>query len=433
MSELRRALVEFITAHPQRAFVIALSGGLDSRTLLHVAALLRDEFGITLRAVHVHHGLQPDSAQWAQRCGAWCGEAGVDLDIARVQVLRIGELGMEAAARAARHAAFAERLGDDEVLLTAQHRDDQAETFLLRALRAPGFDGLAGMRPLRRFARGWMARPWLAISRDQIRAEALAAKLEWIDDPSNTDIAHDRNFLRHDILPRLLQRWPQAAAALAHAAARNADAVELAEGEVRRRLARLQRLDPALLDVRVLDEPDGIAIALIRSWLRELALPNPPPPVLTEALRQMRSARADRVPEVRWPGGVMRRYRDNLHAEHGATVADLVEQHWDTRESLRLENGLVLPALPALFDFPLRVSARCGGEKLQLHAGASRRPVRLLLQEYGVPPWQRERLPYLWHADRLLAVGDLFLDHGFADLLRGAGIAWRVESAPRWG
>lgn len=433
MSEPLHALTAFIASSPSRALILALSGGLDSRTLLHVTASLRDALGFGLRAIHVDHGLHPDSARWADSCRAWCDAFDVPIDIVRVKVERIGELGLEAAARAARHAAFAEALGEDEVLLAAQHRDDQAETFLLRALRSPGYDGLAGMRPLRRFARGWLARPWLDVPRAAIRAEADAAGLEWIDDPSNADTALDRNFLRHEIMPKLTQRWPQAIAALATSAQRAGDLLALAEPEVLRLLARHRDLDPAVLDVRALDLPEGTAMAVVKAWLRDLGLPNPPPSALREMQRQMRAAGADRVPEVRWPGGVMHRYRDRLHARAPIDTVPIRERSWSPDQPIRLDDARVLPALPGLFDAPLRVMPRQGGEKIQLRANASRRPLRLLLQEYGVPPWQRDSLPYLWQDDTLLAVGDLFLDAGFAARLREADCIWRIESGPRPG
>jgi tRNA(Ile)-lysidine synthase len=433
MSEPRRALAEFVAHAPQRRFLVALSGGLDSRTLLHVAASLRHDAGYELRAIHVDHGLHPASAQWAERCRAWCAAVAVPIDIVRVQVTRIAELGLEAAARAARHAAFADALAEDEVLLAAHHRDDQAETFLLRALRSPGYDGLAGMRPLRRFARGWLARPWLDVSRAAIRAEAEAADLHWIEDPSNADLALDRNFLRHEILPRLAQRWPQAAAALAGTAERAGDLLALAEPEVQRLLARHRDLDPGVLDVRALDLPAGIAITVLKAWLRDLALPNPPPSALRETLRQMRGARADRVPEVRWPGAVMRRYRERLHAQAAVAAIPLRAQAWSPEHDLRLDDGRVLPALPGLFDALLWVKPRHGGERLRLRPDGPRRPVRLLLQEFGVPPWQRDALPCLWQDDTLLAVGDFFLDAGFAARLRAAGRVWRIESGSQPG
>ncbi len=433
MTRARAAFTDFVVRSPQHRFVVALSGGLDSRTLLHVAASLRHELGFDLRAIHVDHGLHPDSARWAECCRDWCAALAVPVDVVRVQVERIAELGLEAAARAARHTAFSERMGEDEVLLAAHHRDDQAETFLLRALRSPGYDGLAGMRPLRRFARGWLARPWLDVARSAIRAEAEAAGLDWIDDPSNADIALDRNFLRHEILPRLAQRWPQAVTALATSAERAADLLALAEPEVQRLLAHHRDLDPAVLDTRVLDLADGSAFAVIKAWLRDLGLPNPPPSALREMHRQMRDARADRVPEVRWPGGVMYRYRDRLHAGAPMASVPLLEQAWSSDAALVLPDARMLPALPGLFDAPLRIAPRRGGEKIRLHANASRRPVRLLLQEYGVPPWRRDALPYLWQGETLIAVGDLFLDAGFSARLREAGRVWRIETPARSG
>lgn len=430
MSDPRRALATFIARAPQQRFVVALSGGLDSRTLLQVAAAMRGDLGFALRAIHVDHELNPDSAGWAERCREWCAALDVPIDIVRVAVTRIAELGLEAAARAARHAAFSQRLDDDEVLLVAHHRDDQAETFLLRALRSPGYDGLAGMRPMRRFARGWLARPWLDVPRAAIHAEATASGLDWIDDPSNADIALDRNFLRHQILPILARHWPQAVAALATSATRAADLLALAEPEVHRLLARHRGLDPNALDVRVLELGEGTAVAVLKAWLRELALPNPPPTALREMQRQMRDARADRIPEVRWAGGVMYRYRNQLHARAPREMIPMRSRCWISECALRLEDGQLLPAIPGVFDAPLRIQPRRGGEKIRLRANAARRPVRLLLQEYGVPPWQRDALPYLWQGDTLIAVGDLFLDATFAARLRDAGHVWRIETGP---
>ena len=145
------------------------------------------------------------------------------------------------------------------------------------------------------------------------------------------------------------------------------------------------------------------------------------------------TARADRVPQVQWPGGVLYRYRSRLYATTPASSAPLPACDWLAQAPLRLPDGRVLPALPGLFDAPLRVAPRRGGEKIRLHAQRPRRPLRLLLQEYGVPPWQRAQLPYLWQGDTLLAVGDLFLDAAFAERLRDAGHVWRVESAPQPG
>src|SRR5690606_11238161 len=190
----------------ERPLLLGYSGGLDSGALLQ---LLAADAGVRqrgLRAIHVHHGLHPDADAWALHCASVCGDLDVALDVVRVEVARDSGSGLEAAARAARHAAFQSALRSDEVLVLGHHLDDQAETFLLRALRASGVDGLAAMRPWRRFGRGWMWRPLLDIPRADLLEHARTRGLHWVEDPSNDSEAHDRNFLRRQVLPLLRTR-----------------------------------------------------------------------------------------------------------------------------------------------------------------------------------------------------------------------------------
>ncbi len=177
------------------AVCVAFSGGLDSSVLLHWLAHLPRQRRPRLRALHVHHGLQAQADAWDQHCRRVCATLGLPLEVRRVQVRRDSGEGLEAAARAARHAVFAQELLPNEWLATAHHRDDQAETFLLRALRASGPDGLAAMRPLRDYAQGKLWRPLLELPHARLLAYAQAHGLDWIEDPSNGDTRHDRNFL----------------------------------------------------------------------------------------------------------------------------------------------------------------------------------------------------------------------------------------------
>ncbi|HEY4528819.1 MAG TPA: tRNA lysidine(34) synthetase TilS, partial [Luteimonas sp.] len=199
--------------------VVALSGGLDSTVLLHRLAARPELRRRGLRAIHVHHGLHADADAWAGHCGQACAALGVPLRVLRVAVPRDSGFGPEGAARSARQAAFADALDADEVLALAHHLDDQAETFLLRALRASGPDGLAAMRPWRRFGPGWMWRPLLQQPRARIEAWARAHGLAWIEDPANADPAHARSLLRHRVMPLLRSHWPGADAAFARSAA----------------------------------------------------------------------------------------------------------------------------------------------------------------------------------------------------------------------
>src|SRR3546814_1922150 len=187
--------------------------GLDSVVLLHLLCARPEVRNAGLRAIHVHHGLQSVADDWASHCRALCEALDVPLQVVDVDVERDSGFGLEAAARAARRRAFAAALRDDEVLALAHHRDDQAETFLLRALRASGPDGLAAMLPWQRFANGWLWRPLLDVPRASLLSHARAHGLRWIADPSNEDTAHDRNFLPHRALPLPRARWPDATAA----------------------------------------------------------------------------------------------------------------------------------------------------------------------------------------------------------------------------
>ncbi len=218
-NEIASLLQEAVASGPDgaspAALLVGYSGGLDSTVLLHALAMAHPG---KVRAIHVHHGLHPEADGWAIHCERTCDALGVPLVVARVDVADIAA-GPEAAARAARHTAFHAHLHEGEWLALGHHRDDQAETFLLRALRGSGPDGLAAMRPWRRFGAGTLWRPLLGIGRDALLAYARAHGLAWIDDPSNDDDAFDRNFLRNGVMPLLRKRWPQADAVFARSAA----------------------------------------------------------------------------------------------------------------------------------------------------------------------------------------------------------------------
>ena len=427
------------------AVVVGLSGGLDSTVLLHRLARQPGFRDRGLRALHVHHGLHPDADAWALHCARLCAELGVALDVHRVDVARDSGLGPEAAARAARHAAFAAGLGTGDILALAHHLDDQAETFLLRALRASGPDGLAAMRPWRRFAGGWMWRPLLGTPRAALRAWAERHGLAWIEDPANADPAHDRSVLRHQVLPLLRARWPGAAAALARSAALCGDAADLLAAED---AAVLDALLAAPAGAAAEDAADGApshtrslsAAALralpaprrarvLRAWISGQGLP-PLPGSAMATVERMLDARDDALTEYRWSGAALRRWRGQLHAMplRPPPPRDWL-LHWDGRTPLPLPAGgrLLLEGAPA-FERPLHVHARRGGERMQLPGRGHTHALKHLLQDAGVPPWKRAYIPLLSApGGGLLAAGDRLLSARFHDWLeaRGARLHWQ--------
>lgn len=423
--------LNLLPAHAASHVWVAFSGGLDSTVLLHRLAhdaVIRRQ---GLSAVHVHHGLQAEADAWAAHCATVCHALDVPLRTVRVQVDRERGDGLEAAARHARHAAFAATMGHGDVLAIAHHRDDQAETFLLRALRASGPDGLAAMRPWRTFAPGWLWRPLLETPRDDVHAYARAHALAWIEDPSNARIDLDRNFLRHDVLPLLERRWPQAKAAFARSATLSADAADLLADQDASWLARAATADPAAMRVEPLREASAAQRArVLRRWIAELSLPPLPAEGVAHIEAHLLDARTDAQAAFAWQDAIVRRWRDLLHAERQrpALPADW-RMAWNGVAPCLLPDGgrLVLESDGAGFDTPMTLTARRGGERIALPGRSHTHALKDVLQSLGVPPWERRQLPLLWHQDQLWAAGDLVLSADGDAWLRaqGARLAWQ--------
>lgn len=428
---LTDALAQGLADAPAGALCVGLSGGLDSSVLLHALAHAPAARARGLRALHVDHGLQPESPRWAEHCSRICAALEVPLQVRQVEVRDIAELGLEAAARRARHAAFAAQQAPGELLVLAQHRDDQAETLLLRLLHGAGHEGLAGMRGLRRFARGWLWRPLLERPRAELERYAMQHGLQWIEDPANRDPRHARNHLRHAVLPALGHRWPDAAARIAAAAERLREEADLLDSLAQAALAQAQGVDPATLACGELRaQAPALRRAVIGRWLDQLGLPRPPPGLWQRLEPDLLDARVDATPLLAWRGAELRRYRDLLYAMAPLAALDTDWiRSWNGAEPLVLPAGFGVLALdPPQPIEPMTVAPRRGGERLR--QPGVRRELRTLLQDLGVPPWTRDRLPLLYGADgELLAAADLALAPDFASRLRAAGtrLRWRPD------
>lgn len=419
------ALSDVLLQHGGRPVLVGFSGGLDSSVLLHACA--RRDSG--LRAIHVHHGLHRDADAWAAHCEQVCSALDVPLTVVRVTVSGHGD-GPEAAARKARHAAFNEALRDGEVLALAHHRDDQAETFLLRALRASGPDGLAAMRPWRRFGRGWLWRPLLDLPRARLLAYAREHGLHWIEDPGNADTGFDRNFLRHHVMPLLRERWPHVDAAFARSAALSGEAVDLLDEEDACALADARRDDPRVLGIgTLLQLPTARRARVLRRWIAQLGLPPLPAGGVARIEHELLPAVADRVAGFAWHGALVRRWRDLLHADwQRPSLPKEWALQWDGRDPVRLPDGSLLALEGAgHFNASLLLGARQGGERISLPGRVHSHALKHVLQDLGVPPWLRERLPLLSSPQgELLAAGDMAYSERFDAWLRAndARLRW---------
>jgi tRNA(Ile)-lysidine synthase len=285
---------------------VAWSGGLDSTVLLHaLRAGGAGRAGVAVRAIHVDHGLQAASVRFRQFCERTAHRWRVPLAVAkvRVRVPRGGSL--EEAARQARRAALLRALEPGELLLTAQHADDQLETVLLALLRGAGPRGLAGMPAAMPIEGTWLLRPLLGIERAAIIAYARACGIEWVEDPTNSQERFDRNYLRARVLPVLRERWP----AVARTAARSARHCAIAAAALETAAARDldAAADGAGLAIAVLRRfSTARRAAVLRAWIQRAGARAPNERHLLQ-VEAMMAARRDAHPELRLPDCVLRR------------------------------------------------------------------------------------------------------------------------------
>ncbi|MGP4123205.1 MAG: tRNA lysidine(34) synthetase TilS [Sodalis sp. (in: enterobacteria)] len=346
-----QALRHLIAIHvaPYHSLVLAYSGGLDSTVLLDALTALRDSNealdGVNspvLRAVHVHHGLSRNADRWADHCANECRLRDIAFTTSHV-VLDATPEGIEAAARSMRYRALAATLVDNEVLLTAQHLDDQAETLLLALKRGSGPAGLAGMAADTSFCGRRLVRPLLGCARIALEAYARACGLIWIEDESNSALQFDRNFLRQQILPPLRQRWPQFSAAAARSAQLCSEQERLLDELLAETLEELIQADGSLCLTALTTMSDLRRAAVLRRWLASRGMRMPSRTQLARLWEEIALSRRDAVAHMQLDNRQVRRFRNRLYVlprlpELSNNVPTLP---WPTEnQELRLPKGL---------------------------------------------------------------------------------------------
>lgn len=394
-----------------RRLVIAVSGGLDSQVLLHLTWRLASSGGLPcpVEVWHVNHGLQAGANGWQAQVARLAAGYGFVYRAFCVAVLPTANV--EAGARHARYAAFSAHANLGDVLLLGQHADDQSETLMLRLMRGSGPTGLSAMAEVRASDGVYWVRPMLHIERRQLEEYACQWQLEPIEDPSNASEVYDRNYLRHQVMPRLTQRWPSLNARLR----RSIEACDEAS-------SLLQEL--AELDMRQCDWlADDLSLALpawaelsqsrqfnlLRCWfLTRGALP---PPVSVKAkLSQFVEASDDRQPQLSWEGWQLRRYRQRLYF-----VPEWLE-NLSLPQSCVLQTRTPLPygelivsdvkgrGVRADPEACWEVRFRQGGESWQPSGATHKVSLKHYMQGRGIPPWERALIPLLYCDNELVAV-----------------------------
>jgi len=402
--------------------VLALSGGLDSRVMLELMASYCKSRKLECLAVHVHHGLSENADSWAQQCEHWCQELGVAFVLEKVQLATQGR-SIEESAREARYTALKKHLQQNDLLLTGQHADDQLETFFLALKRGSGPKGLSSMAQKMPLNHANLLRPLLTISRHEIEEFARTNQLAWVEDESNQDQRFERNFVRHSLTPALVERWPY----IRQAVQRTAELCSEQEQLLDELLAEkyLQCLcDDGSLSIAMLENASTlIRSRLIRMWLGQHQLRMPTREQLSKMWLEVAMAKADANPQLQLPEVQVRRYLNKLYIVRNWQSLEQWQQSLDIDKPCTLPDRLgsltLVPSTKgrlsqrALAQSPLRVTFNPEGLSAHPAERGHSRKLKKLFQEYGVPSWLRRRTPILMCGERVVAVGDLFIDRQF--------------------
>ena len=407
-----------------RKYLVAFSGGMDSHVLLYLLSKLNQQNpDLSVRAVHIHHGLQELADSWPKHCQGICDGLGVPLEIHYLDLnLESGD-SLEAVARQGRYQALQGALQKDEVLLTAHHQRDQAETLLLQLFRGAGVQGLAAMPAVmgsNKSNKGVHIRPLLDESYQSLKDYAAENKLNFIEDPSNKDDSFERNFLRNQVLPQLRSHWQGLDKTLSRAAkiqsetkglldqmaeALRVDCVEYSDTKM------VSHTSNTLSIQCLLSLPREKQKLLIRYWITEKGFFAPSQKKLRNILNEVLLAKKDAQPLVTWQGVEIRRFNHQLYCD-----APLIEHDntqclsWDGLAPLVVDS-LGLTIRPTVLDDihrqdePITIRFRQGGETLLLTNNNNKtQTLKKYLNEAGVPPWLRDRLPLIYCGDSLIKV-----------------------------
>lgn len=414
LDALQRSLRE---CAPQR-ILVAWSGGADSTALLHACQRVAGQTPVL--AMHVNHGLQ----DCADEMAAWCVDQARQLDVA-CEVLTVCDSpnagdSVEAWARGARYSALAAAMRRGDVLLTAHHAQDQAESVLLAMLRGSGLPGLSGIATQDALGDGVLLRPWKAQAKQAIDAYVARYSLAVFSDPSNADQRFARNWLRHALMPELHARYAAVDDAFGRSAAHVAEAQailhEVAEADMRCLAADADSIAVSGLSTLTPARQRNV----LRHWLRQRGVPVPSRAVMQQLFETIVSAAADAQPLLQWAGVEVRRHRDRLYVSR--QLPDTTAT-WSSRwrgASCQLPEGFGLLHSEGVGEWRVRF-AQAGDVVRQ--AGRPSKTWTRWCQEAGVPTWLRFRTPLIFSGETLCAAGGQVLDAQHAP----QGLRWRCD------
>tara|TARA_B110000008_G_C16931948_1_gene549072 strand:- start:95 stop:1444 length:1350 start_codon:yes stop_codon:yes gene_type:complete len=399
---------------------VGLSGGVDSMVLLNVLFQLKTKLNLKLNAIHIHHGLSKNADHWCEVCLDECKKLGVDFSQKNINIDNSEGIGIEAAARKARYQMLHQL--SDEFLATAHHQNDQAETLMLQLLRGSGLKGLASMPLFDKERRLW--RPFLKISRDAIEEYAKNNNVRFVEDESNQNTEFDRNFLRLEIFPRLIKRFPQTIKSLGRSADLVAEGLNLNKAIANEDAKNYFSEDFIKLNTKIFRTfPRDRVVNLIRWWLEKNQQKMPSQKIMDQIYNQIISAKKDAQINIHISSKMsVRAYKDFLWLVKIKKEKNSFDLIWKGEEVFELPGSGKLLFKPCLGkgisldkvgSSVLRIQNRKGGERFKPKRNQPTRTLKYLLQKINMPPWERELLPVIYSEDMLVAVPNFGVHHEF--------------------
>ncbi|MGQ8366308.1 tRNA lysidine(34) synthetase TilS [Glaciecola sp. 1036] len=406
----------------QEDLVVAYSGGVDSTVILHLALQYAQKESKTLKAIHINHQISSNADAWQQHCEHQCELLGIKCYSVKVDVAKDAKKGLEAAARDARYEAIAQRLDNQSIVLLGQHQDDQGETLLLQLMRGAGPKGLSSMPEYKLQNNLHYLRPLLGVTRAQILDFAKNENLQWIEDESNQSTKFDRNFLRHQIVPVLQQRWPEANKVLAKSALRCADESQVLQEYMALLANDILGEDKSIFVDKFALLSDVTKTAFVRYWCELLNLPLPNATQLDQIVA-FPDAKSDKQPQVNLGENVISKFNDKIYVYKTPSPqpqSQLISEFPFTISSANVRLSLAQTPESANFHLPNNSQLRVEyGVLTATIKPFSNRPTKALkdwCKEWNIPPWERQNIPLLMLGDKLLAViaEQLYVDCAYA-------------------
>ena len=387
-----------------KRFYIAYSGGVDSTVLLHQMHALQ----LPIQAIHVNHHLQEECDDWQQHCEKFCKQLSIPFVVKHAQITKQAQESLEELARHARYEVLKEALDRKSAIVTAHHQNDLAETVLLQLLRGAGPAGLAAMPECKALSPGMHLRPLLSFSHNDLLTYARDHNLNWVDDPSNQCNDFDRNYLRNEVMPLLLKRWPSAQQTIARSSALQADAITCLQELAELDMQAASTDTPHILNVTALQTLSRERLNnVLRFWIVSNQMRVPSKKLLQQIVNDIVMKKEIHTSPVQsWKEGEIRRFRNGLYLLSPMRTHDVDQViRWKIDQPLYIES-IDRTLLPEELNYSgitlpegvceLTVKFRGGGERLKPIGSKRHRSLKNLLHEADIPPWERSRIPLLY-------------------------------------